>query len=115
MMTQREIDDAQDELDAETERKRKRCVTCPECGHEFSLQPAPTHVYRVKVLMGSGARRWIYSEPVSKVVAEAQALELRSTGWQAEAMTIEDAAAVQAEADAYVAEKRAARKKGKRG
>lgn len=79
-MTQREIDAAQDALDEETQQK-----CCPACGQSLPKSKL-THVYAVKMKLGSGFFRWHYSTPVTKAEAEREARELKATGHEALAM-----------------------------
>lgn len=87
-MTQRQIDDAQDDLDAERDQPksidgidldhRGRCANCGQ-----AIPKHPTHVYAVKLLLGSGEHRWHYSMPVDKRDAVRESNELKATGHEA--------------------------------
>jgi hypothetical protein len=88
-MTQRQIDEAQDELDARAAERDR----CPECGQALPKKPAEPFVYAVKLRFGDGYLRWSYSLPVTKVEAEREIHDLKKTGHEAIAMTLDDATA----------------------
>jgi hypothetical protein len=94
-MTQRQIDDAQDDLDAERHQPksiddidldvRGRCANCGQ-----SIPKQPTHVYAVRLLLNSGARRWHYSTPIDKRDAVREVRELKSTGHEAVVLRVDE-------------------------
>lgn len=95
-MTQREIDDAQDDLDAENARSKLLDIDdidldehgrCSNCGQ--GIPRRPTHCYAVRLLIGSGARRWHYSVPLDKRDATREANELKMTGHEALVLRVE--------------------------
>lgn len=86
-MTQREIDDAQDDLDRKIEAARA-AGRCHACGQALPKQP--THCYAVKLLLGSGERRWHYSVPLDRRDALRESNELKATGHESFVLRVDE-------------------------
>jgi hypothetical protein len=96
-MTQRQIDDAQDALDAETSRPKLLDIEdidldahgrCANCGQ--AIPKRPTHCYAVKLLLGSGERRWHYSVPLDRRDALRESNELKATGHETFVLRVDE-------------------------